>query len=118
MCGIAAAVGPDDHLLARQLDALNAGQKHRGPDVTSSWKAGGIALGKTRLAINDLSPRGNQPFTSDDGPLIFVFKDEIYNWVDLKTSYHLNVSSANDGAIILPRGFARAAELLHEYVAS
>ncbi|WYZ42283.1 hypothetical protein EsH8_V_001178 [Colletotrichum jinshuiense] len=53
--------------LRRSLDAIS----HRGPDSTG--------LGHCRLAINDLTPDGNQPIHSDDKTIHAVVNGEIYD---------------------------------------
>lgn len=44
-----------------------------------------VTLGHNRLAIIDLDPRSNQPFTYNDN-IHIVFNGEIYNYLDLKKS--------------------------------
>lgn len=44
-----------------------------------------VTLGHNRLAIIDLDPRSNQPFTYGDN-IHIVFNGEIYNYIDLKKS--------------------------------
>jgi asparagine synthase (glutamine-hydrolysing) len=58
------------------IDVLN----HRGPDESGIWISSddSVALGHCRLSINDLSPGGRQPLTSDDGQIHAVVNGEIY----------------------------------------
>lgn len=58
--------------------------RHRGPDADGVWAAGPVALGHTRLSIIDLSPRGSQPMTNEDGRLTIVFNGEIYNYQEIR----------------------------------
>lgn len=51
--------------------------KHRGPDNYNEWSENNIFLGIQRLAINDLSKNGNQPFVYKNK--ILVFNGEFYN---------------------------------------
>ena len=56
-----------------------------------------VTLGHNRLAIIDLDPRSNQPFTYNDN-IHIVFNGEIYNYLDLKKSlgskgYSFNTTS-------------------------
>lgn len=89
MCGIAGffstqtgyRVPPD---LARQvLDSM----KNRGPDASGIWEQADFRalLMNCRLAIQDLSPCGDQPMHSHDRNLTIVFNGEIYNKDDLRT---------------------------------
>ena len=82
MCGIngifayyeaASPVSRDELLLTRDQMFL------RGPDGFGLWisKDGRIGLGHRRLAIIDLSERGSQPMTTDNGRLSVVFNGEI-----------------------------------------
>jgi len=59
---------------------------HRGPDHQGVWVEGPAGLGYRRLAILDLSERGNQPMTSTDGRHVIVFNGEIYNFRELRAA--------------------------------
>ena len=84
MCGIAGFVGRGNYKL--QLLAMLESQKYRGPDNTGTfYDYSFAALGHNRLAIIDLTPIANQPFTDDSGRYIIVFNGEIYNYLELKT---------------------------------
>ena len=52
--------------------------KHRGPDETRVHKVGKCYMEFTRLAINDLSSEGSQPFV--DGEKALMCNGEIYNF--------------------------------------
>ncbi|VUC21724.1 unnamed protein product, partial [Clonostachys rosea] len=54
--------------------------KHRGPDSQDVWVSDDnrVALGFSRLAINDLSKAGNQPFHDASGTIHAVVNGEIY----------------------------------------
>src|SRR5215510_4160 len=78
MCGIAGVVGGEgDHssILARMIWA----QVHRGPDGSGSVTFEGGAAGAVRLALVDLSGRGQQPIWSPDGRVAILFNGEMYN---------------------------------------
>lgn len=68
----------------------------RGPDNQSYLflRDMNVLLGHSRLAINDLSAQGNQPFVSPSGRYTFVFNGEIYNFKFLR-SYLKNLPSVN-----------------------
>jgi asparagine synthase (glutamine-hydrolysing) len=77
MCGVAGyfslgrPIEPDR--LARAIEAL----RHRGPDDRGSWisENGRVALGQSRLAINDLLT-GRQPIENEDGTIRAVVNGE------------------------------------------
>ncbi|KAL8877829.1 MAG: hypothetical protein Q9192_008589 [Flavoplaca navasiana] len=72
--------------LTTQLRASIATINHRGPDESGIWISPNtnIALGHCRLSINDLSPSGSQPLTSDDGQIHAVVNGEIYDYDRLR----------------------------------
>jgi asparagine synthase (glutamine-hydrolysing) len=81
MCGIAGiwnsrAGGDAEAAVGAMLDAM----QHRGPDGrgTLAFEAG--AAGMVRLALVDLSDRGQQPLWSADRRVAIVFNGEIYNF--------------------------------------
>lgn len=56
-----------------------AAMHHRGPDDRGTYRRGRLALGMTRLAIQDLSLGGHQPMASPDGDVWMVYNGEMYN---------------------------------------
>jgi asparagine synthase (glutamine-hydrolysing) len=86
MCGIAgtllfdpgAVVGPD--LLLRMTRVI----AHRGPDDEGVWASGPVGLGTRRLAVIDLSQRGHQPMSNEDGSIWITFNGEVYNFQELR----------------------------------
>jgi asparagine synthase (glutamine-hydrolysing) len=94
MCGIAGVVTwTEKFRIQRQtLEAMSAQIAHRGPDAEGIWlnhdvqitaEHPQVGLVHRRLAILDLDPRANQPFTDHVGRWI-VFNGEIYNFQDLR----------------------------------
>ena len=84
MCGIGGWFGAPldglDH--ARQMvGAL----RHRGPDACGikAWPDT-VLVATPRLSIIDLSPRGRQPMSNEDGTIWVVFNGEIYNHRELR----------------------------------
>lgn len=82
MCGILGGIHKSltsdlvrDHL--RQM-------AHRGPDDQGVFHAKNVWLGHVRLSIQDISDRGHQPMTSDDGNYTIVFNGEIYNHWEIR----------------------------------
>ncbi len=84
MCGIAGGIGPARKQSARELSAVVAALRHRGPDATGFRSVGDCALGHTRLRIIDLSPLGDQPMANEDESVWAVFNGEIYNFGELR----------------------------------
>jgi asparagine synthase (glutamine-hydrolysing) len=71
----------------RTLSEMTALQAHRGPDQGGEYLAENgrylVGLGHRRLSIIDLSEKGRQPMTNEDGTVMIVFNGEIYNYRDL-----------------------------------
>ncbi len=81
MCGIAGiwnyrAEADSLRPLAAMLDAM----PHRGPDGRGQLSFAGGAAGMVRLALVDLSPRGQQPLWSPCGRVAILFNGEMYNF--------------------------------------
>ena len=115
MCGIAGAIDGAADRAAARVKLLNKAQSHRGPDHSVVVRVGSFTLGNTRLAIQDPSPSGNQPFVSADGRYHCVFNGEIYNHRRLVEVYRLPVRTSCDGEVIpelwAKLGMASLAEL-------
>ena len=100
MCGIAGTIDTTAERALARASLLNDAQTHRGPDHSVIARVGGITLGNTRLAIQDPTPAGNQPFVSADGRYTCVFNGEIYNHRQLVERFRLPVRTACDGEVI------------------
>lgn len=107
MCGIAGiATRRPDNGLGDEIARMTATLRHRGPDDESHWLApdGCATLGHTRLSIVDLSPRGRQPMSNEDGTLWLSFNGEIYNWRELRAALEAGghrFRSDSDSEVIL-----------------
>lgn len=90
MCGIAGILDRGWRCtgLAPLLGAMGDALRHRGPNAAGIWtdERAAIGLVTRRLAIQDLSPAGNQPLTTADGRWTIAFNGEIYNADDLRRS--------------------------------
>jgi len=89
MCGIAGCIDLNSNISptdSGDIDRMIGSLIHRGPDDKGVWMDTdlGIAMGHTRLSIQDLSDAGHQPMKSSSGRYIIVFNGEIYNFKDLK----------------------------------
>src|ERR1051325_8674868 len=87
MCGLAgrfhaAALAPDPGWAARADELL----RHRGPDGAGRYADEQCELVHRRLALIDLSPRGAQPMTNEDGAIQVVYNGEIYSHADLRAA--------------------------------
>lgn len=89
MCGIAGIVKLNENnfeitneLLKKMSDVI----VHRGPDSDGQWISSDRRCGFSfrRLAIIDLTVKGNQPMHDTDGKFSIVFNGEIYNHRDLR----------------------------------
>ena len=83
MCGIVGRVA-FQHQRNFSLSAAIAALAHRGPDAQASVDLGWAVLGHTRLAILDLDPRSDQPYSSPDGRWVLVYNGEVYNYLELR----------------------------------
>src|SRR5262249_51923137 len=70
----------DPDVILRMTEAI----RHRGPDDGGIWTDGAIGLGSRRLAVIDLSPRGHQPMSNEDGSIWIAFNGEIYGFQALR----------------------------------
>jgi len=93
MCGIAGYIGSkeiDDLCIRSCLASMH----HRGPDNAAYKKwllsdgKSRVALLHTRLSINDLDPRANQPFNI--GKKWLVMNGELYNFLEIRKELEHN----------------------------
>jgi len=114
MCGIVLLYGP---AASERLPTCLQRLAHRGPDAQYSWHSachnGTLSLGFARLAINDKSAAGQQPYRH--GEFVAAINGEIYNADDLRARHQLALASSNDchvvPALLDKLGVAALAEL-------
>lgn len=86
MCGINFIWDKRNRLDQAPIERMNQAMSHRGPDATnftkSSFGAGTVWLGHTRLKIIDLSNHANQPYVRENKQLIY--NGELYNHLSLR----------------------------------
>ena len=105
MCGLFAAFSQNKTISLNQpslIEKINQIMGHRGPDNTGLFlsKDKRVFLAHTRLSIQDLSTKSNQPFsTPDKGKLIY--NGEIYNADYL--SKKLNIQKLKSDTDLLSR---------------
>jgi asparagine synthase (glutamine-hydrolysing) len=88
MCGIVGGISKSGWFnISEILNSIS----HRGPDNSGFFLFNSILLGHTRLAIQDLSDKGNQPMSSEDGRYTIVFNGEIYNHNEIRKKYLVNL---------------------------
>ena len=83
MCGIVCLFGEQREVPHKILS-------HRGPDAYATKTLGRCRMDFHRLAINDLTEAGMQPFTHDDA--MFVCNGEIYNHGELSMGHEKSTS--------------------------
>jgi asparagine synthase (glutamine-hydrolysing) len=82
MCGFAGYLSKKINVTNATLAAMGKAIQHRGPDSSDTWTNSEYHIGLVhqRLAIQDLSPHGNQPMTSKSQRYVIAFNGEIYNF--------------------------------------
>jgi asparagine synthase (glutamine-hydrolysing) len=106
MCGISGKIYFNKQEITRyELQQMTSKIKHRGPDSTGYYvsKKRNVGFGFNRLAIIDLSKKGNQPMSYLDRYII-VFNGEVYNFQSereklIKLGFKFN--SKSDTEVIL-----------------
>ena len=75
LCGICGAYGLDDKSCIKQMLAV---LQRRGPDDEGIYTDKNILLGHARMSIIDLSSKGRQPMSNEDGDIWLSVNGEIY----------------------------------------
>jgi len=102
MCGIWAYIKKN----GENIDNINIDKANknsvRGPDKTVEIKNNKFHLCFYRLAINDLSEKGDQPFVFDlNGDTLYLMcNGEIYNYKNIIDKYNFIMSSSSDCEVI------------------
>ena len=106
MCGICGFInykGKNSQGALRQMTDILI---HRGPDDsgTTLLDNGTVGLGHRRLSIIDLTERGRQPMTNEDGTIWLTYNGEIYNFKELrenlKTKGHRFISNTDTEVVV------------------
>jgi len=102
MCGICGFFGfHDDRLLSGMMDTL----MHRGPDDRGTFADEYITLGHTRLSIIDLSTRGRQPLSNEEGNIWITYNGEVYNFLKLREYLHGHDFSSDTDTEVLVHAY-------------
>ena len=80
MCGIVGLWNISAEQPLATVSAMLEAMKHRGPDGRGTMEYTGGAAGMVRLALVDLSDRGQQPIWSADRRVAILFNGEMYNF--------------------------------------
>jgi asparagine synthase (glutamine-hydrolysing) len=102
MCGIWALIKEDVELNTTNLKSIQR-LKNRGPDSTIIHKSRSFIFAFHRLAINDLSSAGNQPFvlSTKTADYMMMINGEIYNHKIIENQYGIIPKSNSDCEFIL-----------------
>ena len=84
MCGISGVYAVHDPPTRVELEAMNACQRHRGPDSQDYFLDEPLGLAHSRLSIVGLDT-GDQPIENEDGSVVVIFNGEIYNYPELRS---------------------------------
>lgn len=119
MCGIVGFFGKEKNF--NILKAMLEIQAYRGPDHSGMYfdEDTSFHLGHNRLAIQDLSENGNQPFISDCGNLIIAFNGEVYNFNSIRQELielGFDFISHSDTEVILYSYKAWGIECVHKFI--
>ena len=99
MCGI--LFHYSNNIKERNFSKALASMNHRGPDASQIWSGIHVNMGHTRLSIQDIDPRSNQPFSAADGKHLIIFNGEIYNFQELKRQFNITTHTTSDTEILL-----------------
>ena len=88
MCGIAGIINPKGFVRKDDLKMMTDSLVHRGPDGEGHWLSieSTVGFGHRRLSIIDLSNRGHQPMSIQNGRYTITFNGEIYNYIELRNN--------------------------------
>jgi asparagine synthase (glutamine-hydrolysing) len=80
MCGVVGLWNISTEQPLATVSVMLDAMKHRGPDGRGTMEYAGGAAGMVRLALVDLSERGQQPIWSADRRVAILFNGEMYNF--------------------------------------
>lgn len=89
MCGITGFIlknGKHDIPVMQIITSMTKSLSHRGPDDHGVWidDLNRVALGHTRLSIQDISKNGFQPMHSSSARYTIIYNGEIYNHLEIR----------------------------------
>ena len=101
MCGIWGFLGLYKQLGLDPTDLVKT-LLPRGPEYMETKELKNCFLGFTRLAINGLTPAGNQPMTSPSGKWIVVCNGEIFNYKKLASTFDIPLEYLGSDCFVIP----------------
>ncbi len=108
MCGILLYLNKKKNLTKKEIRLISKTSKllyHRGPDFQKSIIKKNIFLFHSRLSIQDLNSRSNQPMTVNykDNKYHLLFNGEIYNFKELKNqiSKKIKFQTTSDTEVLI-----------------
>jgi asparagine synthase (glutamine-hydrolysing) len=101
MCGIWGFLGLYRQLGLNPADLVKT-LLPRGPEYMETKELKNCFLGFTRLAINGLTPAGNQPMTSPSGKWIVVCNGEIFNYKEIASKFQIPSSYLGSDCFVIP----------------
>ena len=103
MCGIWILLKLNPTLTDKIIKSLNS-IKNRGPDSSVIHVDRNYITAFHRLAINDISVNGNQPFyySTLTHNYILLVNGEIYNHKELEIKHDIKINSTCDCTLLLP----------------
>ncbi len=111
MCGIAGVVHRSEATAVAAVQRMNDAQAHRGPDgegLRVLRVAGqAVTLGHRRLAIQDLSPAGQQPMENPATGDVIVYNGELYNVAALRAELSDGALRSRSDTELLLKAFER-----------
>lgn len=103
MCGITGIVQKNNSPVnLKELNLANKIIQHRGPDADGTFFGANFAMAHRRLAILDLSIKGNQPMEYRGNTI--AYNGEIYNYIEIRKILHskgYSFSTQTDTEVIL-----------------
>lgn len=99
MCGIFACSNSHSDELKNPKSLDFDKIKHRGPEKSNFLTIDNVKLGFHRLAINDLSDTGMQPFHLNG--MWLICNGEVFNHKELERKYNFKMQSRSDCEVIL-----------------
>jgi len=101
MCGIWGFLGLYKQLGLDPADLVKT-LLPRGPEYMETKELKNCFLGFTRLAINGLTPAGNQPMISPSGKWIVVCNGEIFNYKKIAASFNIPLEYLGSDCFVIP----------------
>lgn len=112
MCGLTGFILKNDRnsqFVEQIISSMTKTLTHRGPDDYGIWvdKYNKVALGHTRLSIQDISKNGFQPMHSSSSRYSIIYNGEIYNHLEIRktleeiSSYEISWNGHSDTETLL-----------------